>query len=763
MKKFSFLFILCVAAGKLFAQIGSLQSISPNQAQQNQILTCTITGVGTVFQSSSPPSGIINIYLSGPSAIWGFAGWPTDDEHVDVQFNIPGSAPMGLYNLNVEVFDPLPPYSYTLTLNNAFTVAPPDGYVMGNVYFDTNQNGVKDGGETGIQNQQVAIIPGGGTALTDVNGDYSKGLLNGSYTAQWSLQSNQNYIISSAPSIPFIINNGNSTGNDFGLKNAIVSMAINYAQVGTSVTPIITANGLFTVMPSQVYIRKTVSPFNTFSGANNSIIDLDHLSTTITIPNIFSYVGTYDLFIVLSGVTYKLPAAFSVILFSTGVTGKVYYDANGNGLFDAGEYPLSNEQVQVTPGNLTGFTDNLGNYGIGAANGSYTVQYIPQPYEIITSVSSYNVTVNNNIIPNNDFGVQFLPGVDTLSLTVDHWLLRCNWNHWILCRVKNMGPIPAISRMYFLKDPTMTYFSAVPPADYVSNDTAYWDLGVLNPGQQVTVTPTYSTPGAGTNVDFHVIAAVLDAGSNIIFTNQQDFNVTVSCSYDPNDKRVNPPGVQVPNYTLFSEDLYYTVRFQNTGNDTAFNVFIYDTLDANLDFSTFDFISSTHPVNIQLNPANGALKFSFNNILLPDSNVNEPGSNGEFTYRIRTLSGLPANTVVNNTAYIVFDLNTPVVTNTTLNTMVYTIPVGLDEISVQDGLSVYPNPLDESATLHFKNPNQDKFILTISDMEGRTIQLLNTSSNQIVVNKQNMNAGLYLFKLSNVNHTINYYGKFVIR
>src|SRR6185295_15873757 len=83
---------------------------------------------------------------------------------------------------------------------------------------------------------------------------------------------------------------------------------------------------------------------------------------------------------------------------------------------------------------------------------------------------------------------------------------------------------------------------------------------------------------------------------------------------------------------------------------------------------------------------NGALKFTFNNILLPDSNINEPMSHGEVTYRIHTRTGLPDNTIVNNTAFIVFDLNIPVVTNTSLNTMIYIDPLPVELLYFRAGL-----------------------------------------------------------------------------
>jgi uncharacterized repeat protein (TIGR01451 family) len=57
----------------------------------------------------------------------------------------------------------------------------------------------------------------------------------------------------------------------------------------------------------------------------------------------------------------------------------------------------------------------------------------------------------------------------------------------------------------------------------------------------------------------------------------------VGSSYDPNDKAASPRGLGDDHYILPNEPLNYTIRFQNTGNDTAFTVVIRDTLDMDLD------------------------------------------------------------------------------------------------------------------------------------------------------------------------------------
>jgi PKD repeat protein len=89
---------------------------------------------------------------------------------------------------------------------------------------------------------------------------------------------------------------------------------------------------------------------------------------------------------------------------------------------------------------------------------------------------------------------------------------------------------------------------------------------------------------------------------------------------------------------------------------------------SNLDPATFELAGSSHIVNTQLTP-NGEIRFNFFNIMLPDSGADLEGSKGWVLFRVNPDASLPDPTEITNTAHIVFDQNSPIVTNTTLNTM----------------------------------------------------------------------------------------------
>ena len=58
--------------------------------------------------------------------------------------------------------------------------------------------------------------------------------------------------------------------------------------------------------------------------------------------------------------------------------------------------------------------------------------------------------------------------------------------------------------------------------------------------------------------------------------------------------RATPEGVKAEHYIWPGTELDYKIRFQNTGNDTAFTVVIRDTLPDWLDVATFRAGATSH-------------------------------------------------------------------------------------------------------------------------------------------------------------------------
>ncbi|MEM9824801.1 MAG: T9SS type A sorting domain-containing protein, partial [Bacteroidota bacterium] len=105
---------------------------------------------------------------------------------------------------------------------------------------------------------------------------------------------------------------------------------------------------------------------------------------------------------------------------------------------------------------------------------------------------------------------------------------------------------------------------------------------------------------------------------------------------------------------------------QNTGTDTAFNVVIRDAISEYLNPNSIRPGASSHPYTWGI-AEDDVLFFNFENIMLPDSNINEPASHGFVKFKIKQeLDNLPG-TLIENSAGIYFDFNAPVITNTSVH------------------------------------------------------------------------------------------------
>ena len=153
--------------------------------------------------------------------------------------------------------------------------------------------------------------------------------------------------------------------------------------------------------------------------------------------------------------------------------------------------------------------------------------------------------------------------------------------------------------------------------------------------------------------------------------NDADPYLSIDCqenigAFDPNDKIGYPVGRGSAHLIDKEQEIEYRIRFQNTGTDTAFNIYILDTLSAHLDITSIRTGASSHPFEFDILDTN-VLRFYFRDIMLPDSNINEPGSHGFVKFRIAQTLDNPIGTEIFNSAGIYFDFNEPVITNQTVH------------------------------------------------------------------------------------------------
>ena len=401
-------------------------------------------------------------------------------------------------------------------------------------------------------------------------------------------------------------------------------------------------------------------------------------------------------------------------------------------------------------------------------------------------------------------------------------ITRCNTDVRFDFTFQNQGTTIITEGIIFIFQDSLTELANTEfPVDTVLDDRTFgFKFENLYPGETITRTVELSVPGLGGDIEPGTLIEIFsatEAKNTQGFVNffKHNYSEEIRCAYDPNDKLISPLRPEDENYTLFGDTLIYTVRFQNTGNDTAFNVVIRDTLDQNLDVGTFNIIQSSHRSELSTDIQDGRnVTFNFENILLPDSTIDFVGSQGYVTYSIQANDPVPEFTPVENTASIYFDFNPPIVTNTTINTMVscypiveqtitatigegevYELPDGsvVDEAGVynvviedeegcpieiyvvtidfvsntsklplQNAIGIAPNPSTGVFTLYLDVGRAVNYHAVISDPLGKEIMAIEIHNQQTLVHTDSFANGVYFLRVLDEDGELLGVKKFVV-
>jgi uncharacterized repeat protein (TIGR01451 family) len=214
---------------------------------------------------------------------------------------------------------------------------------------------------------------------------------------------------------------------------------------------------------------------------------------------------------------------------------------------------------------------------------------------------------------------------------------------------------------------------------------------------------------------------------------------TATTGFDPNFIEVTPKGI-----VSAGTQLEYAIHFENTGNDTAFNIYVMDTLDAGLDPASIKVLGASAKMDFSLikTGAFNIAKFDFPNINLLDSS-HHGQCTGVFFYNIYTRLGLPDGTIIPNHAGIFFDYNIPVLTDTAKTEIGH--PVAVTKISNNKSVYIYPNPATDDVTITADPNVYSSFSLTNTMGQVVTQQMITNKHTQ--VNVAQLPAGIYYITL----------------
>ncbi|MEO8069104.1 MAG: T9SS type A sorting domain-containing protein [Flavobacteriales bacterium] len=501
-------------------------------------------------------------------------------------------------------------------------------------------------------------------------------------------------------------------------------------------------------------------------------------------------------------------------------SGTVYLDADQDGLLGPMEPGLVS-QVNCAPNAEWSYALG-GAYRFALDSGNYVVSpSLTAPLWTLTSDSvSYSVhlSTNDSLVDHLDFG--FLPGPDSTDAAVAFSSdpTRCSSTIRQYVDVANLGNTILRGQLVVQLDPLIAFNSSTPPPSAINGQTITWAIDSVFYYSIDHIELTCAIPGVqfiGDTIVALLELTAVDSVGGIVGTFTGGWSSVIACAFDPNDKQVYPAGYgSLGVVDMSTEHLDYTVRFQNTGTASAYTVVIRDQLPGAVDPGSLHIIGASHVLSDVRIEGDGEAVFTFQGIMLPDSNANEPESHGYVRFQLNLYGGLPSGTTIQNTAEIFFDANPPVITNSTLTTLIdcglfsssiaqtsasvleategtayqwylygqpimggnaqecvtffsgsYTVavtniygcvlmsdPFSFVSNAVDEELliqcAVAPNPFTDGTRLIFSEPLTSAHVLRVIDLHGSVVvELTGSGTNEMMVQRGSMAAGLYLIKI----------------
>jgi uncharacterized repeat protein (TIGR01451 family) len=441
------------------------------------------------------------------------------------------------------------------------------------------------------------------------------------------------------------------------------------------------------------------------------------------------------------------------------ISGYVWCDANGDGDFDANELPLAGAPItlQGSVNNVTIYSDS---------NGLFV--YCGSMLNMTTVIGTINpnwLATHGYTISNPNYVMIFMPSLNTQPLgfgvncggipntcadlwtTVTPWIgYYQNQTNYIRLNYGNYGPGAPGNYTVTLTFPAgvTPITSSISNTNYViSGNTITWTLSSASPSFAFDDVIYFNTPSGIPSGTAHYFTSTITPTGSVsdccTTNNAGSLLQLVGNSYDPNDKSVNLEEGISP---VIQDELTYTIRFQNTGTAPAQDVFIIDTLSANLDWSTIEVIEATHAMHL-IDLGGGVIRFDFPQIWLADSTTNEPMSHGHVVFKIKELVTNTEGSQIYNTGHIYFDWNPAIVTNTTYNV---NATLGINELENQ--VLVYPNPVGDLVTIQ---GNANIISVELVSISGQLIETYTPEATVTSINTASLSTGIYLLQIRTEN------------
>lgn len=430
-------------------------------------------------------------------------------------------------------------------------------------------------------------------------------------------------------------------------------------------------------------------------------------------------------------------------------SGTVYHDNNNNGIQNVGEKLLPNLNVTSKYSNST--TDSIGRFELFCIANQDTMR--PQSLTGINYNPTFRATTLSNI-NNNDFALN--APIPFYNAFVDIQSTRCRpgFESKIVMKIQNQGTqdITNNDTLILQLDSNLSVLSFNVQPDYNIGNSYYFlmptltlfDIQSIQTNVLVNITATL-----GNIVDCKILLKTnqIDIDSS---NNKDSLTQVFVGAYDPNEKVTKQNDIYNIQHLASNKTIDYTIHFQNEGTLATDFVRIVDTLSPLLDWSSFKITNSSAPYTYSFQ--NGILVVTFKPLHLEPKSINELESQGFVSYSIVPKKSFKVGDSIENTAFIYFDFNKPIATNTHYTKGISKDPVSINTISSnQNYMEIFPNPAETYLQVIYKDHLQFPLKASIVDVSGKLQNTQSLFDKATKVDISNLRSGIYFLKILSVN------------
>jgi hypothetical protein len=445
------------------------------------------------------------------------------------------------------------------------------------------------------------------------------------------------------------------------------------------------------------------------------------------------------------------------------ISGQVYVDYNGNGVKDAGDINFPGVHVTANEGNWAGYTADDGSFSMKTGfDTTYNITVIPPAGEYTIFPLAYTLSFDdstNQSISNVNFGLY--PNLNnydlSVSLTAGRLSPGIETNYYL--SYSNLCPFAFDGAVQLEFDVNhLNYIDADIAPTTQNGNLLKWVFTALQPFTTKTIRISFDIPSnvvPGTEL-LDTAQGVIMGAADVNPSNNKNYDSSTVYSVTPSNYKTVSISMLTPEDAV-DTTLEYSIYFQNSGEETAEDIEVFDTLSGYLTATDFEIISVSHPnifeiTNEEKDPSHPLiLHWSFNGIHMPPVSQDQLNSYGYITFKSKLLPTPLGAEITNRAALIFSNLAAITMTNTVTTSIAY--PIGIPEASPTDeNLEVFPNPFHDAFIIKYKNEVKEIVVVRVYNEFSQLIrERVIIPGVPVSLNMEQFPAGPYLITVSG-NH-----------